>query len=100
MKMRGLSILCLGETLVQPNKSSPDYTSVVGFTDWRRDLDNSISPDDTFRYYSVLTVMASKLSYESLPFVQSVVNDRWKMKLLGYYNFWNGKTIWTYGANN
>ncbi|XP_050943659.1 triacylglycerol lipase OBL1-like [Cucumis melo] len=78
-----------GETLVQPNKSSPDYTSVVGFTDWRRDLDNSISPDDTFRYYSVLTVMASKLSYESLPFVQSVVNDRWKMKLLGYYNFWN-----------
>ncbi|XP_031740340.1 uncharacterized protein LOC101203391 isoform X2 [Cucumis sativus] len=78
-----------GETLVQPKKSSPDYTSVVGFTDWRRDLDNSINPDDTFRYYSVLTVMASKLSYESLPFVQSVVNDRWKMKLLGYYNFWN-----------
>ena len=23
-----------------------------------------------------------------------------QMKLLGYYNFWNGKTIWTYGANN
>ncbi|CAK9317148.1 unnamed protein product [Citrullus colocynthis] len=81
--------LIRGETLVQPDKSSPDYTSVVGFTDWRRDLDNSIKPNDTFRYYSVLTIMASKLSYESLPFVQSVVNDRWKMKLLGYYNFWN-----------
>ncbi|XP_023535957.1 uncharacterized protein LOC111797236 isoform X1 [Cucurbita pepo subsp. pepo] len=81
--------LMRGETLVQPDKNSPDYTSVVGFTDWRRDLDSSIKPNDTFRYYSVLTVMASKLSYESLPFVESVVNDRWKMKLLGYYDFWN-----------
>ena len=66
---------------MQPDKNSPDYTSVVGFTDWRRDLDSSIKPNDTFRYYSVLTVMASKLSYESLPFVESVVNDRWKVNL-------------------
>ncbi|XP_038899591.1 triacylglycerol lipase OBL1-like [Benincasa hispida] len=84
-----LSKILKGKSFLEVNEDSPEYTSVVGFADWRRDLDSSIKPDDTFRYYSALTVMAAKVSYESKPFVQSVVNDRWKMKLLGYFNFWN-----------
>lgn len=64
------------------NEDSAEYTSVVGFADWRRDLDSSIKPEQSFRYYSALTAMATKISYESKPFVQSVVNDRWKVKLI------------------
>lgn len=74
-----LIIVFVGETLVKPDKTWPDYTSMVGISDWRKDVDDSIKPNHTFRYYSALTIMASKLSYESLPFVQSVVNDRWKV---------------------
>lgn len=90
-----LSKILKGKSFVKADEDSPEYTSVVGFADWRTDLESSIKPHDTFRYYSALTVMAAKLSYESKPFVQSVVNDRWKMKLLGYFSFWNdfqGKT--------
>ncbi|XP_022940180.1 uncharacterized protein LOC111445885 isoform X1 [Cucurbita moschata] len=78
-----------GKAPVKPNKKSPYYTSLVGFTDWRRDLDLSIQPHDKFRYYGGLTMMAAKIAYESEPFVQSVVNDRWKMKFLGFFDFWN-----------
>ncbi|KAL0545623.1 hypothetical protein IC582_015512 [Cucumis melo] len=84
-----LSKILRGKGFVKIKEDSSEYTSVVGFADWRRDLDSSIKSEKSFRYYSALTVMATKISYESKPFVQSVVNDRWKMKLLGYFNFWN-----------
>ncbi|XP_022940183.1 uncharacterized protein LOC111445886 [Cucurbita moschata] len=84
-----LAKILKGKGLVKPNEDSSDYTSVVGFADWRTDLDSSIPLHDTFRYYGGLTIMAAKIAYESKPFVQSVVNDRWKMKLLGFFNFWN-----------
>ncbi|XP_022940181.1 uncharacterized protein LOC111445885 isoform X2 [Cucurbita moschata] len=84
-----LSNIFKGKAPVKPNKKSPYYTSLVGFTDWRRDLDLSIQPHDKFRYYGGLTMMAAKIAYESEPFVQSVVNDRWKMKFLGFFDFWN-----------
>lgn len=64
---------------MKPDEDSPEYTSVVGFADWRKDLDLSIKFDDSFRYYGDLTAMAAKISYESEPFLQSVVNDRWKV---------------------
>ncbi|KAG6608469.1 Lipase, partial [Cucurbita argyrosperma subsp. sororia] len=73
-----LAKILKGKGLVKPNEDSSDYTSVLGFADWRTDLDSSIPLHDTFRYYGGLTIMAAKIAYESKPFVQSVVNDRWK----------------------
>ncbi|XP_038896694.1 triacylglycerol lipase OBL1-like [Benincasa hispida] len=46
-----------------------------------------------FRYYSNLTIMASKLAYQDYSqypsVVESVVNDCWQMNLIDCFNFWN-----------
>ncbi|XP_022982230.1 uncharacterized protein LOC111481122 [Cucurbita maxima] len=87
-----IGILCKilkGRKLVKPDENSPDYRSLAGFSDWRRDLDSSILPANQFRYYGDLTMMAAKVAYESKPFIQSVVNDRWKMTFLDFFDFWN-----------
>lgn len=71
-----------------PDKSSAEFTSVLGNLDTRVDLDRSIKNDDR-RYSLSLSIMAAKLSYENEDFVQSVVRDHWKMEFLTFYNFWN-----------
>ncbi|KAJ9674389.1 hypothetical protein PVL29_023755 [Vitis rotundifolia] len=71
-----------------PDKSSAEFTSVVGNLDTRVDLDRSIK-NDGLRYSLSLSIMAAKLSYENEDFVQSVVRDHWKMEFLTFYNFWN-----------
>ncbi|XP_010552519.1 PREDICTED: uncharacterized protein LOC104822855 [Tarenaya hassleriana] len=41
-------------------------------------------------YKAMLSIMASKLSYENQDFVKSVLHDHWKMDFLGFYSCWNG----------
>lgn len=71
-----------------PDKSSAEFTSVLGNLDTRVDLDRSIKNDGR-RYTLSLSIMAAKLSYENEDFVQSVVRDHWKMEFFTFYNFWN-----------
>lgn len=63
-----------------PDKSSAEFTSVLGNLDTRVDLDRSIKNDDR-RYSLSLSIMAAKLSYENEDFVQSVVRDHWKVNI-------------------
>lgn len=63
-----------------PDKSSAEFTSVLGNLDTRVDLDRSIKNDDR-RYSLSLSIMAAKLSYENEDFVQSVVRYHWKVNI-------------------
>ncbi|CAK9149793.1 unnamed protein product [Ilex paraguariensis] len=69
-------------------KESDKYLSTVGYLDPRMDLDSLIRPGD-IRYFPALCAMASKIAYENKAFIKATVEDRWKMKLLGAYDFWN-----------
>ncbi|CAA2996194.1 uncharacterized protein LOC111367420 isoform X2 [Olea europaea subsp. europaea] len=74
--------------LVRPDNSSPNFRSIVGNLDTRVELDGSIKNGDN-RYIPSLAMMASKLSYENKAFVQNVIRDKWQMKFMEFYNFWN-----------
>lgn len=63
-----------------PDKSSAEFTAVLGNLDTRVDLDRSTKNDDR-RYSLSLSIMAAKLSYENEDFVQSVVRDHWKVNI-------------------
>ncbi|KAL8546310.1 hypothetical protein ACS0TY_006142 [Phlomoides rotata] len=71
-----------------PDSTSANFSSMIGLVDTRTELDSSITTDD-IRYYPALSIMASKLSYENNKHIQKVVNDHWKMELLGAFDFWN-----------
>ncbi|KAL0543073.1 hypothetical protein IC582_018160 [Cucumis melo] len=81
-----LNILRLKLTI--PERSSAEYRSVIGHLDRRITLDKNIKPGDV-NYFGALCMMASKLAYENQARVQHIVNNVWKMKLLGFFNFWN-----------
>ncbi|XP_042486163.1 triacylglycerol lipase OBL1-like [Macadamia integrifolia] len=77
-----------GYVVTPADKSSASFASCIGALDTRLDLDKSIKQGDS-RYYWELSMMASKLSYENKAFIQNVVTNHWKMKFIGFYNFWN-----------
>ncbi|CAF2106585.1 triacylglycerol lipase OBL1 [Brassica napus] len=74
--------------LVKPEESSATYVSFVGCTDRRVELDKNISVG-TIEYKSMLSIMASKVSYENKSFITSVVKNTWKMDFVSYYDFYN-----------
>ncbi|KAL9308795.1 putative triacylglycerol lipase [Arabidopsis thaliana] len=74
--------------LVKPDKSSATYTSFIGCSDRRIELDEKINVG-SIEYKSMLSIMASKISYESKPYITSVVKNTWKMDLVGNYDFYN-----------
>ncbi|TXG52424.1 hypothetical protein EZV62_021593 [Acer yangbiense] len=74
--------------VVKPDRLSEKFMSVVGFADKRVELDRKIQPNNR-KYYSSLSLMAAKLSYENQAFIKSIVKDHWQMELLGSYDFWN-----------
>ncbi|XP_043712421.1 triacylglycerol lipase OBL1-like [Telopea speciosissima] len=80
--------LITGNVVMPPEKSSATFTSYIGSLDTRLDLDKSIKNGDS-RYYGELSMMASKIVYENKAFIQNVVTNHWKMKFLGFYDFWN-----------
>lgn len=62
------------------NKESKYYVSIIGHLDKRVELlDNSVKIEDPDRYNAVLSVMASKVSYENKAFVHDIVVDHWKV---------------------
>ncbi|XP_058217253.1 triacylglycerol lipase OBL1-like [Rhododendron vialii] len=86
-------------SVVKPDRSSvgvytvriAKFVSVLGcIIGTRVELDKNIETTDN-RYGAALSIMASKLAYEHQAFGQSVIIDHWKMEVLGWFNFWNGK---------
>ncbi|XP_024978372.1 uncharacterized protein LOC112515698 [Cynara cardunculus var. scolymus] len=67
-------------------RMSPDFSSVIGLTDTRLDLDDEITQEDP-RYKSALAIMAAKTAYENPNRVQKIVHDHWKMDFVGFYNY-------------
>ncbi|KAK6128970.1 hypothetical protein DH2020_037277 [Rehmannia glutinosa] len=86
----GLVMNSLKGKVVYPDRTSANFLSFTGSIDKRLQLDCNIGQEDC-RYYSVLSVMAAKASYENHQYIQSIVKDQWKMDYLGSYDFWNGK---------
>ncbi|MCL7039674.1 hypothetical protein MKW94_013242 [Papaver nudicaule] len=74
--------------LVIPDNSSANYMSILGNLDTRLELDKNIKSGDS-RYYGALSAMAAKLSYENEALIKATVTDKWKMKFLHFYDFWN-----------
>ncbi|KAF8107747.1 hypothetical protein N665_0117s0019 [Sinapis alba] len=75
--------------IIWPEKTSATFASLVGNLDRRVELDRRIETGSK-RYKAMLSIMASKLSYENTNFVSSVLHNHWKMDLLGFYSCWNG----------
>ncbi|CAH8348589.1 unnamed protein product [Eruca vesicaria subsp. sativa] len=74
--------------LVKPEESSATYTSFIGCSDRRIELDEKINVG-TIEYKSMLSIMASKIAYENKSFITSVVKNTWKMDFVGFYDFYN-----------
>ncbi|EOA12516.1 hypothetical protein CARUB_v10026339mg [Capsella rubella] len=75
--------------LIWPEKTSATFASLIGNVDRRVELDQKVEKGSK-RYKVMLSIMASKLSYENRNFVSSVLHNHWKMDLLGFYSCWNG----------
>ncbi|CAL9238514.1 unnamed protein product [Arabidopsis halleri] len=72
---------------IWPEKTSATFASVNGNLDQKLELGlgRSIKIGDE-RYKPLLSIMASKLSYENENFIRSVFQDHWQMDLLGFYS--------------
>lgn len=84
-----LLINVLKGRLVIPDRSSATFTSVVGYSDIRVELDAQVKPNDDSRYYASLSLMAAKLVYENNAFISNIVKNHWNMEFLGLYRFSN-----------
>ncbi|XP_057423730.1 triacylglycerol lipase OBL1 [Lotus japonicus] len=81
--------------MITPEPSSATFLSVVGNLDSRVELDKSIKQVD-LKYKGMLSMMASKLSYENEQFIKSAVTNHWEMDFLGLYSFWNDyQELWS-----
>ncbi|GMN30136.1 hypothetical protein TIFTF001_002713 [Ficus carica] len=74
--------------LVIPDKTSQNFSSIIGNVDKRQNLDSNIKPGDP-RYNAALSMMASKLSYENKAHIEYTVTQLWKMEFLGFFEYWN-----------
>ncbi|KAI5319321.1 hypothetical protein L3X38_039029 [Prunus dulcis] len=71
-----------------PGKSSRTFVSFIGHLDKRVELDRNIKFTDG-NYNAALCMMASKISYENKFYIETTVQNQWKMEFLGSYDFWN-----------
>ncbi|XVE87117.1 hypothetical protein DITRI_Ditri18aG0090500 [Diplodiscus trichospermus] len=74
---------------MMPDKDSATFISFIGNMDMRMKLDGSIKPGDGCRYFSALSMMAAKASYENRAYIETIVKDHWKMEYLGFNDYWN-----------
>ncbi|XP_021765955.1 uncharacterized protein LOC110730460 [Chenopodium quinoa] len=74
--------------VTMPNESSDTNRSMIALLDRRVDLDPKIEPGHV-NYEGSFTWMAAKLSYENSAFIKTIVEDNWKMELVGAYDFRN-----------
>ncbi|XP_024532392.1 uncharacterized protein LOC9642964 [Selaginella moellendorffii] len=85
------------QALVDPSEDSESYLTFNGHMEPRISLLQAPSsqrlclscPDS--KAVADVCAMASKVAYENPKFIEFVVNQNWKMHLLGTYNCWNGK---------
>ncbi|KAG7588469.1 Fungal lipase-like domain [Arabidopsis suecica] len=72
---------------IWPEKTSATFASINGNLDQKVELGlgRSIKIGDE-RYKPLLSIMASKLSYENENLIRSVLQDHWQMDLLGFYS--------------
>ncbi|XP_027368158.1 uncharacterized protein LOC113874135 [Abrus precatorius] len=81
--------------MITPERSSASFLSVVGNLDTRVDLDKNIEEKDS-KYKGMLSMMASKLSYENEQFISNAVRNHWHMDFLGLHSFWNDyQELWS-----
>ncbi|KAB1669890.1 hypothetical protein ES319_1Z001900v1 [Gossypium barbadense] len=81
-------VLLRGKTK-KPDKDSAIFISFIGNMDKRMKLDSKIKPEHGCHYYSALSMMASKASYENRAYIETIVKDHWKMEYMGFYDHWN-----------
>ncbi|KAB2626465.1 hypothetical protein D8674_020083 [Pyrus ussuriensis x Pyrus communis] len=79
--------LLRGEDII-PKKDSRTFLSFIGNLDKRVELDKSIKHGGG-RYNAALSMMASKISYENKFYIETTVQDHWKMEFIGSYDFRN-----------
>ncbi|KAL4362869.1 hypothetical protein GQ457_04G035250 [Hibiscus cannabinus] len=72
-----------------PDRDSATFISFIGNMDKRMKLHTEIKPEHGCTYYSAFSMMASKASYENPAYIQTIVNDHWKMEYLGFFDHWN-----------
>lgn len=75
--------------VVEPDTTSESFVSFLGNIDKRVEFDQTAIGSGDKGYYALLSVMASKASYENKKYIESVVQDHWKMDFIGFYDFWN-----------
>ncbi|XP_002971442.2 uncharacterized protein LOC9640177 [Selaginella moellendorffii] len=83
------------QALVDPSENSESYLTFNGHMEPRISLLQAPSsqrlclscPDS--KAVADVCAMASKVAYENPKFIEFVVNQNWKMHLLGTYNCWN-----------
>ncbi|OMP02007.1 Lipase, class 3 [Corchorus olitorius] len=73
---------------VIPDRDSETFVSIVGDLDTRMQLDRNIKNGDSM-YYPSLAIMASKSAYNNKAYTQTIVEDHWEMKHLGFNDYWN-----------
>ncbi|KAK9054091.1 hypothetical protein SSX86_025168 [Deinandra increscens subsp. villosa] len=73
---------------VELSREAAYFSSVIGLTDTRVELDDEIARDDP-RYIGALAIMAAKTAYENKARVKKIVEDHWKMEHLGFYDCTN-----------
>ncbi|KAK7291112.1 hypothetical protein RIF29_06009 [Crotalaria pallida] len=90
-----LLINILQGKMITPERSSATFLSLAGKLDTRVDLDKDIRQNDA-KYKGLLSMMASKFSYENEKFVSNSVRNHWDMDFLGLYSFWNDyQELWS-----
>jgi hypothetical protein len=83
----------LHANVVLPERGSLTFVSTIGQLDARVDLEKQpFKPQLGNRAALMdLCIMSSKLAYENPLFIQNVVNLRWMMHFVAFYDCWNGK---------
>ncbi|XP_055805196.1 triacylglycerol lipase OBL1-like [Solanum dulcamara] len=77
---------------VVPDKESASYLSFIGNLDKRVELDFTNIVEEVGgrrRYDEAISIMAAKAAYENKAWIETTVNDHWKMDFVGYFDFWN-----------
>ncbi|KAM3363515.1 triacylglycerol lipase OBL1 [Capsicum galapagoense] len=81
-----------GKTVI-PDKESANFLSFIGNLDKRVELvDNSRCVEELGGrrgYDEAISIMAAKAAYENKACIETTVKDKWKMDLIGCFDFWN-----------
>lgn len=66
--------------MIIPDKTSSTFLSFIGNLDKRVELDSTIKHADG-NYNALLSMMASKVSYENKAYIETTVKDHWEVNM-------------------